>query len=324
MSPRPGPAELVMMAAVARHHYLEGESKVEIADRLGISRFKVARMLEAAREQGLVRIEISPADGLDLDTSAQLQERLGLTCCAVLAADPGQLEETTAALGRVAARLLAEILTPADVLGLPWSRSVLAMTAHLRDLPPVRVVQLSGAMEVPGMDASAVDIVRAAAKATGGSASIFHAPFVLDDIESAQAVRRQSSVAAGLAAAADVTHAVVGVGAWAPGSSTVYAAAGEATRATVAAAGVVGETAGVFFDADGAPVELPVTRRLVTVSGDRLHRIPHVVAIVTGADKAAAVRAAVHGGLVNGLVVDGALARALLEGGDAGDTSRMP
>ena len=46
-----GPAELVMLAAVARRHYLQNQSKVEIADELGISRFKVARMLESARER---------------------------------------------------------------------------------------------------------------------------------------------------------------------------------------------------------------------------------------------------------------------------------
>jgi len=68
-----GPAELVLQAAVARRHYLQNRSKVEIADELGISRFKVARLLEAARERGLVRIEIVRQGALDVDLSAQLQ-----------------------------------------------------------------------------------------------------------------------------------------------------------------------------------------------------------------------------------------------------------
>src|SRR4029079_2065394 len=73
-----GPAELVMLAAIARRHHLHNQSKVEIADELGISRFKVARMLEAARERGLVRIEIVRQGSLDVDASARLQERFGL------------------------------------------------------------------------------------------------------------------------------------------------------------------------------------------------------------------------------------------------------
>jgi len=52
------PSEVVLAARVARQFYLEGVSKVDIADQLGISRFRVARLLDSARESGLVRIEI--------------------------------------------------------------------------------------------------------------------------------------------------------------------------------------------------------------------------------------------------------------------------
>jgi hypothetical protein len=43
---------------VARRYYLQEQSKVDIAALLGISRFKVARLLDEARSTGLVRIEI--------------------------------------------------------------------------------------------------------------------------------------------------------------------------------------------------------------------------------------------------------------------------
>jgi transposase len=39
-----------LTVAIARRFYLEGKSKVEIAAELGVSRFKVARLLDAARE----------------------------------------------------------------------------------------------------------------------------------------------------------------------------------------------------------------------------------------------------------------------------------
>ena len=41
----------------ARRYYLDERSKVEIAEELGVSRFKIARLLEVARDSGLVRIE---------------------------------------------------------------------------------------------------------------------------------------------------------------------------------------------------------------------------------------------------------------------------
>jgi DNA-binding transcriptional regulator LsrR (DeoR family) len=54
-----GPASLVLSALIARRYCLDGRSKIEIADEFGLSRFKVARLIDVARSSGLVRIEIS-------------------------------------------------------------------------------------------------------------------------------------------------------------------------------------------------------------------------------------------------------------------------
>ena len=55
---RTGPAQLLLMSRVARSYYLDGRSKSDIAAELNISRFRVARLLEASRQSGLVRIVI--------------------------------------------------------------------------------------------------------------------------------------------------------------------------------------------------------------------------------------------------------------------------
>src|SRR3954447_21318131 len=112
-----GPAQLVLRASIARRYYLDGKSKIEIADEFGLSRFKVARLLEAARASGLVRIEIRHEGEIDVDLSVRLQERFGLKHSIVMDTpddDPGSLRQR---LGRAAAQLLSEVITPQDVLG---------------------------------------------------------------------------------------------------------------------------------------------------------------------------------------------------------------
>ena len=69
---------LILLAAVGRRYYLDGRSKVEIAEEFGFSRFKVARLIDAARESGIVHIEIRHVDGIDADLSARLQEKFHL------------------------------------------------------------------------------------------------------------------------------------------------------------------------------------------------------------------------------------------------------
>ena len=64
-----------------------------------------------------------------------VRERLGLSRALVVNTDD------TAALGDladVAATLLAEVLSPGDVLGLGWSRAVLATAQRLTGSPPAR------------------------------------------------------------------------------------------------------------------------------------------------------------------------------------------
>lgn len=308
-----GPAGLVLMAAVARRHYLLNQSKVEIAADLGISRFKVARMIEAARERGLVRIEILRHGGLDIDVSAQLQERYGLAHAVVVEPTDADPDEIRLQLGRATAELLSEVLEVGDVLGLPWSRNVHAVVGSLTTLPEVEVVQLTGAIDRPDLDSSAVDIVRRAARVSGGGTTVFYAPFVLDSRASADAIRRQPAVAEGLVRARSVTRAVVGIGAWAPGGSTIHDLLGEEEQQDLARRGVVGEIAGIFFDEQGRPLRPKLAARLITLDADTLAHIPEVIGVVSGTSKAPAVRAALEGGLVQGLVVDSALARALMD-----------
>ncbi len=307
-----GPAELVLLAAVARRYYLGNQSKIEIGAQLGISRFKVARMLESARERGLVRIEIVRQGVIDIDASARLQERFALAHAVVVDTGESDVAAARHLLGRAAADLLTEILVEGDVLGLPWSRNVHAVVGALTSLPTVEVVQLTGAIELSDFDSSAVDIVRRAARLSGGLARVFYAPFIMDTRASADTLRRQPAVAEGLARASAVTTAVVGVGLWAPGESTIHDLLSPAEQGELTRCGVVGEVAGVFFDSEGKPLRPSVIARLITMDPDDLIAIPEVIAVVSGASKAAAVKAALNGRLIQGLVVDATLAEVLL------------
>src|SRR5918998_1398138 len=141
-----GPASLVLSASVARRYYLDGRSKTEIADEFGLSRFKVARLIETARATGLVRIEIGHRGLIDVDLSARVQDAYGLAHAVVVDTPEGLPADVRRQLGQVAAELLAEITGPDDVLGVAWSRSVGAMA---RPLPRLAAVRLLRAVRAP-------------------------------------------------------------------------------------------------------------------------------------------------------------------------------
>jgi len=312
-TPSVRPAQLVLLATVARRHFLDGRSKVEIAEEFGVSRFKVARLIDEARERGIVHIEICHVDGIDVDLSARLQEKFQLRHAVVVDTprdDPADLRQH---LGRAAADLLAEVTTPEDVLGLAWARSVSAMARALPRLPPVPVVQLTGALSFQDGDFSSIDLVRDVARAAGGPAYVFYAPFTVRDAATARALREQPEVAQAFSQLPRVTKAVAGVGFWGPGESTLYDSADEHDRQALRRLGVCADISGVFLSADGEPIKTDLTQRMIGIDAEQMRAIPEVIVIAFGMAKVPAMHAVLRSGLIDGVVTHTALAQALLE-----------
>ena len=307
-----GPAQLILSASVARRYYLDGRSKVEIAEEFGLSRFKVARLLDAARDSGLVHIEIRHAGVIDVDLSGRLQDRFGLEHAVVVDAPDDEAVHLRQQLGHATAELLGEVVTSSDVLGLAWARSVSAISAALPPLPAVPVVQLTGALALPDGGYGSIDLVRDAARATGGPAYVFYAPFIVSDAATARALRRQPEIARAFDRVPSVTRAVVALGLWAPGESTLHDAADERDQEALRALGVCAEISGVFLSGDGEPVDTELAARMIGIDADRMRAIPEVIMMAYGLAKEPALRAALRSGLVGGLVTHSALARALL------------
>ncbi|MFG3256382.1 sugar-binding transcriptional regulator [Streptomyces sp. NPDC048172] len=313
-----GPAELMQAAAMARRFYLEGKSKIQIADEFGVSRFKVARVLETALERDLVRIEIRVPAELDAERSDALRARFGLRH-AVVVESPSEAGDSTPDsgadpenLGEVAADLLGELVTDGDVLGLAWGRSTIHMATALRQLPPCTVVQLTGVYDAGTADRGSVEAVRRAAEVAGGEAHPIYAPMLLPDSATAATLRSQTGIARAFEYFDKVTVAAVSIGSWEPGISTVHDMLSAEERDHYSSLGVAAEMSAHLFDADGRRIGRDLGERCITVEAERLRRIPEVVAIAGGHRKAAAIGAVLRSGLVTSLVTDTAAADALL------------
>ena len=307
------PSEVVMAARAARQFYLEGLSKVDIADRLGISRFRVARLLDAARESGMVRIEIGlPGGTLDAGLSAELCSAFGLRHAFVFSLTDDDVPALRQRLGEAAGQALMDIITPDDVLGMAWARALSGLTAALTRFPPCPIVQLTGAVPQPdGSDL--LDLVRGVARVGGGRAHVFYAPMIVADPETAAAIRRQPDVADAFALVPSVTIAMLSIGAWKPGLSTIFDALTPAERKAMAEIGVHTDIGGAFFDVNGAPLATPLDSRMIITPGPVLASIPTVLAVAYGAGKTSSVLAVLRGKVVNGLVTHTSLARDLLD-----------
>jgi DNA-binding transcriptional regulator LsrR (DeoR family) len=309
----PSRMHLVSTVLACRRYFLDGASKSDIALELGISRFKVARLLDAALRDGIVRIEIDPLPEVDLELADELARRHGIRGAVVVRGIDGPAEFRNAQLGGACAALLGDALEASDVLGISWGRTLHAMAGHLPRLPACAVVQLVGSVPTLELDVNSLELVRRVSERATGPVFPLHVPLIVDSPETAAALRRDPHVAKSVAMFDRLTRAVVGIGRWGDGGSTVRAALSEADAAAVDAAGGVADVCSIVLDAEGGQVRAAgLPDRCIAIPAEQLRRVPDVIAIAGGADKAPAIRAALRSGLVHRLVTDDRTARLLL------------
>lgn len=297
-------------ATAARLYYLERRSKLEIAEELGVNRFKVARLLERAHAAGLVHIEIRDPDGVDSDLSERLAAVLGIERAVVLAV----ATDPMAQVGALAARYLADVMRPETTVGIAWSRSTQALVEHLEPAQPCTVVQLCGVIAQAEGEEQNVELVRRAAKALGGRPMTFYAPLVVSEPAVATALKRQAGIAEALRACEHLDVAVIAVGQWEPGESTVHDALSSAERAAFAKRGAVAESAGMLFSATGKRLRHGLQDRVIAVNERQLRKAGDVVALASDLGRVRAVRALTRSGMVDTLITHRAVAEQILDG----------
>lgn len=305
-----GPDELFQRAVIARRYYLEGRTRVEIAEEFGLSRFKVARMLEDALESGMVEIVIHDPGSINVDLSSALQKRYSLQHAYAVVAESKNTADRVEAVAKAMADLLQSILRDGDVIGIDCGRTMTRIAPYLQALPTCDVVQLTGL--AGGLTSNGADLTRRISEVTGGKSWPLYAPYVVGDARTAQSLASTPPIKDAFANQSRVTCALVSVGGWTAEASQVYTSISEEEASALYEAGVRAETCGLLLDENGTRVP-GLDERRMGITEEGLRAIPTVVAICAGAEKITATRAVLRSGLVSALVTDTEIAAAVLD-----------
>lgn len=307
-----GPNELVQVAAIARRYHLGGRTKTEIATEFGLTRFKVARILDEARAAGIVEVTIRLPASLDAELSTQLRERYGLRRALVVTSPDDGEEALRENLAKAAADMLTEIVIDEDVLGIGWGRTLNSVADSLTSLAPCPVVQMTGM--VGSIAANSTELVRRITAVSGGPAFPIYAPLLLPDEVTASGVRRQPEIAAAIAQFGSITKALVAVGSWNPPNSQLRNAVPPRQRADLEDLGVRAEICATLIADDGHAIDNDLAGRAISPTSAELREIPEVIVLAGGASKAQAIRAVLAGGWAHSLITEAGVARTLLSG----------
>ena len=294
-------------------YYVAGNTQDEIALKLGVSRQSAQRLVSLAISKKLIKVRLDHPIASCMALAEALTKRYDLKYCDVAPSDPSSTS-TVLGVAEAAAAYLERILrspTPL-VLALGTGRTIRASVDQLPPMqcPQHKIVSLVGNI-APDGSASFFDVITKISDITKAPHFPMPVPVVASTVEEKAALLRLNPVkhVCDLAKRAEVT--MVGIGSL--DDSAPLFEDGFITRGELRAlrkAGAVGEIVGWAYDRDGRILTGHTNERVVSVPIGKVGAA-QVIGAAMGPSKLTAIRAALIGRLISGLITDEATAKAL-------------
>ena len=305
-----------LLYKIARAYYEDALTQDQIGKRFGLSRIKVSRLLQQARQSRVVQITITPPADSFGDLERDLENVYGLDEVIVVSTDNDDQREVVPRLGLAGATYLARCLGDQQVLDLSWGTTLLAVIEALapQNLPDLRVVQMLGGLGRLESETYGADLTMRMAQTLGARMRLLPSPGIVSSKLVRDALLQDVNIAETLALAARADLALVGIGSPMLGSVVLETGIlNEDDLVGLQALGAVGDIALRFFDEAGRAIDHPINDRIIGLDLGQIAQIPRVIGVAGGAGKYEVIRGAVRGRLVDVLITDEITATRLLQ-----------
>lgn len=295
-------------------YYVAGNTQDEIARKLGVSRQTAQRLVAMAVSERLVKVRIDHPIGHCMDLSKGLIETYGLRMCDVVPSDP-DAPELLAGVADVAAALLEQTLRDPEprIIALGTGRALKATVESLArlDCPHHSIVSRLGNMMSDGSATPYNAVIRMADR-VGARHYPYPLPVLARDAAELSIMHAQEAIRNTLKLCAEADFTLVGIGQLGvTGPIVLDGFMTTEVLSELSGAGAVGEITSWVYDGDGHVLNCGHNSRVTSAPLPRAVDRP-VIAVAVGEAKVSAIRAALRGHLINGLITNEATAERLL------------
>lgn len=300
---------------IAFWYHTCGMTQDEIARRLGLTRQKVNAVIGSLRDEGIVTVSVRGCEREHLDWEHLLEERFGLRQAIIT---PAYDSESFAfyRVANAAAQHLEQMIEDGMTIGVSWGQTLAATVTEMRFARKAgcRVIQLMGAQSMDGMSGKSDHIARSLAEKLDCPSYTLYAPVLVSDPMTKTLLLKEKSIRRSIDAMAECDIGLFGIGmldADAPMCRMEYLSGEDIARLN--ADGFCCDVAMNPVRRDGTVDGCFLENRIINASPDTIRRMKNAVGIASGVKKTAAVMAVLRSGLLNTLIVDSALAAAVIQ-----------
>ncbi|MBR0598256.1 sugar-binding transcriptional regulator [Sinanaerobacter chloroacetimidivorans] len=304
-----------LLIRAAELYYHQGLSQNAIAEILCTSRPTVSRILDEAREAGIVQIIIHSPIKKNPELSKELRTALKLKDAIVISGSH-EIDTALQKCSTAAAHFLNSILDNNITIGITWgpATNYLCDAIEPREFYNINVIQMVGCLGTGNPTLDGLELAMKISSKLKGTYSNIYAPAFVDNEIVHSYLLKEPQIQTTLKKALHTDIVLTGIGSLFDSTSTLQRAGylNEEDRLSLLKKGVVGHLLSRMFDADGK--EIPLENKYVISAPLEALKVPKwSIGICVSEMKAPPALAAVKAGYINTLICDESLANRLLE-----------
>ena len=296
-----------LMVKASWYYYFENMTQQAIADRLSISRMRVIKLLENARQTGVIQFRLR-SDGVGMvRQSQQLIQKFGLKDVFLIPEIDEDDAHPNESIARAGAMYIADRLGDNACINVGYGDTLGRTLNHLATMvqSPVTCISLTGGVSnyLPNTRSNVFN----------ARLHLIPAPLLASSPEMASAMRGERSVSEIIRMTELSAFTLVGIGSM--GDSATVVRSGVLSQTDMfylKMQNAVGDVLCHFLDKNGELIHSPIEERLISTPLDRLKAMHNVVGLAAGREKIEAIRAVLRGGYLDILITDEPTANLLL------------
>lgn len=309
-------ARMALLSQVASLYYDEKKTQQEIAEITGFARPVISRMINEAREKGVVKIIVQypwKSNGL----SKALVDTFGLKDALVMVTEFETYDGLLNGLGILVADYFNRILRDDMVIGISWGSAMQHMIKALqpRNVSNVEVVQIIGASGTENNPSEGPLLAQLLSERLGANCRYLHAPLVVENKMIHDGLLQERGIKDTLSRARQADVALVGIGSvhqdLFPLMRSGYMS--DDDRLKLVADGAVGDICGQYFSINGDWLDTDINHRIIGIDLQTLSQIDTVIAVAGDLRKGDAILGALRGKYVDVLATDAQTAQYLID-----------
>ncbi len=302
-------------ARAAWLYYHEDLTQRDIARELGVSRSTVTRLLQRAKNEGLVQISLEVSSGT-FKAERDIERIFGVQKVRIV---PVARDEATQKrwLGFVAAEALVEMITDNAIVAVSWGTTMQAMADALTGLRAIlgaKIVALIGGFHNASQGTNTYEVAKQLGRYFDAPITAMHAPVYVQDEAIALGLSHDPAIEDVLQLARNASIIIFSLGGTHERSTmSQHGYLSAEQRQFLLKQGAVADVACRWIDRNGNPVALPPSMNPISITLDEFKLCPLRLVVAGGQDKHEAILASLRGGYATHLVTDESAAAFLLQ-----------